>query len=169
MKKKPAWKTSAITDAQAQAIGYLTINFNFLEHAVAAFIHLIVAPDSYGLDKPLISPLAFTRKLDVLKTMAESLSQHYVPTEENDAAYASFLSATKDLISKARVLNRFRNDILHWRYDADEQKIKVEASAQEIDARSGDCHDVAISMFAHAMGLRKGDDTLSFGQQFAKK
>jgi hypothetical protein len=95
--------------------------------------------------------------------------KHYVPTEENDAAYSSFLSATKDLISKAKVLNRFRNDIIHWRYDTDEQKIKVEAGAREINACSVDCHDVAISMFAHAIGLRKGDDTLSFGQQFAKK
>jgi hypothetical protein len=167
VKKRPG-KASGITDAQARAIGHLTISFNSLEQAVERFISLIVSPRDYGLDMPLIAPLPFTRKLDVLMILAQSLSEHYVPTGDNDRAYSHFLSGTKDLISKARALNKFRNEIIHWRLDAGKEQITITATASEIEARSAEMQDVTISMLARAIGLRRGDYSISFGQQFAE-
>ena len=164
MKKK--WKASGITDAQALAIGHLTINFNSMEQALEGFIGLIVSPRDFGLEKPLFSPLRFAAKLDVLKELVGALSGHYVPTAENHAAYSSFVSGTKDLISRGKALNTFRNSLIHWRYDAGNQKIKVEVRAQEIEARSSEMNDVAIEMMARAVGVRTGDYSFSFGQQF---
>lgn len=163
------WKASGITDAQALAIGHLTITFNSMEQSLESFISLIVSPQDYGLDKPLISPLRFAAKLDVLKKLVESLSEHYVPTAENEAAYFRFASGTKDLISKARALNTFRNSMIHWRYDAGNQKVKVEVSATEIQARSSEMNDVAIEMMARAIGVRTGDGSVTFGQQFRRR
>src|SRR4051794_40931843 len=111
MKKRV--KPTGVSDAQARAIGHLTIKFNSLERAVEIFISLIISPREHGMDQPLLSSQPFSRKLDILKTLAESLSDKYAPTAENDRAYSSFLSATKDLISKARSLNTFRNSIIH--------------------------------------------------------
>jgi hypothetical protein len=164
---KRSGKASGITDAQARAIGHLTITFNSLEQAVASFISMIVSPRDYGLDMPLITPLAFTRKLDVLMTLAESLSEHYVPTDENARAYSHFLSGTKGLISKARALNKFRNEIIHWRYDAGKEQVTITVTAREIEARSAEIEDLTTSMLAHAL-LRRGDYSISFGQQFAE-
>lgn len=164
MKKK--WKASGITDAQALAIGYMTINFNSMEQAVESFISLIVSPRDFGLDKPLISHLPFTAKIDVLEKLVKSLSEYYVPTAKNDAAYSHFVSRTKDLISKARALNKFRNSIIHWRYDAGNQETKVEVSAREIETRVSEMNDVAIEMMAHAIVVRTSDYSFSFGQQF---
>ncbi len=78
-----------------ERIGHLTINFNGLEQAVESFISVIISPREYGLDKPLFSSQPFTRKLDILKTLIESLSEHYVPTPDNDRAYELFSSAKK--------------------------------------------------------------------------
>ncbi len=168
--KKKEWKAGTITDAQALAIGHMTINFNSMEQAVEALISLIVSPRDLGLDKPLISRrgFGFEAKLDVLKKLVESLSKHYVPTAENDAEYSVWASNTKELISKAKELNSFRNRLIHWRYDRGAQQIKVEVSAREIEARSSEMDTVAIEMMARAIGVRTGDYVLSFGQQLAE-
>ncbi len=50
-----------------------------------------------------------------------------------------------------------------------ERGSSITASPQEIEVRSAEMTDVTISMLARAIGLRKGDDSISFGRQFLKK
>jgi hypothetical protein len=166
---KKSSRATGITDAQALAIGHITINFNSMEQAVESFIGLIVSPRDYGLDKPLVRPLRFAAKLDALKALVESLAQYYVPSSENEAAYTDFMRATKGLISRARGLNTFRNSMIHWRYERSEEKVTIEVSAEEIETRSAEMHDVTIQMMARAIGVRKGDHSFTFGQQFRKQ
>jgi hypothetical protein len=141
--RKPS-KATGVTDAQALAIGHLTINFNSMEQALESFISLIVSPRDYGLDKPLIRPLRFSAKLDVLKKLVDSLDQYYMPSSENEAAYSHFAAATRELISQARGLNAFRNSMIQWRYEGSEGNVKIEVTATEIEARSGGMHEVTI-------------------------
>jgi len=162
-------KGDGVTDAQAQAIGHLTINFNFMEQSVESLISAIVSPRGYGLDEPLLSPLRCAAKLDVLKKLVGVLAQHYVPSHENETAYNHFADSTRELISKAKVLNTFRNRLIHWRYDGLEGKIKIEAGSKEIEERSAEMKELAIKIMAQAIGLRSGDYTLTFGRQFGKK
>ena len=157
-----------LTDAQARAIGHLTINFNRMESSVDSLISSIVCPRDYGLDAPLIKGFNFSRKLDLVKLFSESLANHYVPSDDNDHAYAAFCVTTKKFIVRARELSKFRNELIHWRYDGLEGNLKVQASAKEIEARSAEMNEIGITIRALAIGLRKGDYSITFGQQFRK-
>jgi hypothetical protein len=166
MKKREKWKATGITDAQALAIGHMTITFNAMERSIESFISLIVAPHDYGLDRPLISPLNFGRKLDILKKLVDMLSDHYVQTEENERAYGRFAAGTKDLIVRARALNTFRNGLIHWRYEGGEGRTRVEVSARAIETKSVEMNLISAEMLARAIGVRQGDYSVTFGQQF---
>jgi hypothetical protein len=161
-----------LSDAQARAIGRLTVNFNWMEHAAEAIIKIIVSPHEYGLADPLIEPMRFAAKLDVLKRLVESLSEHYVPTPENERAYQRFSKGLKDLIAEARGLNTFRNSIIHWRSflteDTHKHRFKIDASAKTIEAKSEEMGDVGTKFFAYGLFLRKGDYSLTFGTHVAK-
>jgi len=146
----------------------MTVKFNWMEHALEVMIELILGTDEAGLVSPLVDWMRFGTKADVLKELVEALSEHYVPTEENDKAYQHFVSAVKKLISQARQLNTFRNSIVHWRpfLRGSMPRARIDVSAKAIGEKADEMESVGNELFSRAVGVRQGDNALTFGRQF---
>jgi hypothetical protein len=161
-------RMTGITDAQALAIGHLTITFNFMEAMLDSFISIILASPNPGIAELLIEPLNFSRKLDTLKKLVDALSEHYVPSDASQRAYQAFASSTKALIVEARALNDFRNEMIHWRADHLNQKVSIGKTPREIDVQSARMNDVGVKLASRWLGLYDGTGAMTFGQQFRK-
>jgi hypothetical protein len=156
-----------LTGAQAKAIGHLTINFNWMEHGVEVLISTILSNREHGLAEPLLAPMRFAAKVDVLQRLVKELSQHYVPTPTLERAYLRFAAEMKASISQAKELNTFRNTVVHWRpflnEDAQRRRFQIEASAKAIEAKALEMEGLGMSLVSRALYLRKGDYSLTFG------
>ena len=161
-----------LTDPQAKAIGRLTVNFNWMEHAVEVLLNTILSTREYGLAEPLLAPMRLAAKLDVLQRLVKALSEHYVPQPAVERAYRGFAAEMTTWISQAKELNTFRNTIIHWRpflvEDAQPQRFRIEVSAKAIEAKSLEMADLGTNLFARALYLRKGDYSLTFGSHIGR-
>jgi hypothetical protein len=151
--KKKKWKARSVTDAQALAIGHFLVNFNLMDRLIEHLIKVIRADPDGGPDKPRRRHRALRTKLTELRRLLDSLP------EQEIVAYSQGAAAAGKLIYRIRQLNNFRNHIVHWVYETGFDKVKLDVSASEIEARSSQVHDVALEMMARAMVLTRGEST----------
>src|SRR4051812_31445711 len=71
-----------VTVAQATAIGYMTIQFNWLEHAVEVLITMIAVKENHELLDPLVKRTEFSRKLNTLEKVVASLPNFVASSNE---------------------------------------------------------------------------------------
>jgi hypothetical protein len=70
----------------------------------------------------------------------------------------------KGLISQARKLNDFRNDVIHWRAvrDSATGEFPILSSARDINKKAQEMNHLGTEFFARALNLRDDDRTITF-------
>jgi hypothetical protein len=152
-----------ITKKQAEAIGGLTINFNWMEDCLDSLVRLIISPREFSLSEILISKMGFEAKRQLARRLIGS-ADHTIQQPANISAYRDFEAKLKTLLDRANQLNQFRNGFIHWRPFIDEtpdkQRINIGASPNVIDANSQEMHEVVTNLLAAGLALRMGDHSL---------
>jgi hypothetical protein len=145
----------------------MTINFNWMEHCLEVLMKFLVTSGNADLAHLVIKPMPFRQKLNLLRRLVEAVAIHYVPSKENEFAYADFKTKLKQVISNAEKLNEFRNGVIHWRpflnMNVAEQKPIMSATAREINVKADAMNEIGNDFFEYAMRLRRGDGALTFG------
>lgn len=165
MSKESASPGERLSQPLAEAIGRLTVNFNWMENSVEVLIRAIVSPRGSGLADPLITPMPFRAKLECTKKLIKLLEEHFVPTPENEDLYTLLKAQLEALISQAQQLNTFRNKLIHWRpfllEERDSHTPEITADTDTIEAKSKEMFNVGLDLFVHAIRLRKADYSLN--------
>lgn len=124
---------------------------------------MVLSAFDYGLTETVVSRLDFRRKADVVRDLVKAISDH-LTSKISERRYKRFADEMKGFIKEAEELNRFRNGVIHFRglKDPATEKAEILASADEIEAKAHEMHDLGIIFFAQALNLRDDDGMITF-------
>lgn len=154
----------AVSDEQAQAIGRLSIVFNWLESAVEFLILEIVCPTNERLGDVLIKKMSCTAKVQHARKLIAALPEIVKLSGENALLYQRFAERARELLGSVARLNETRNDLIHWRpfQEPSKQEVVISQTPAAIMTTSHEMGDTAIGLLELALLLRGNECSLNW-------